>query len=150
MWSVSTGRKGTQGPTSSRKIELPGREFPGAQQVQIRGTQAGEFGKQGLQRGACVPRAVAETIVGGEAEIGTFGENDASARDPIGLLTIDQMPHHVERTERIGTFGPSNPGRSHAVEQRPERGGGTLQDLYRQVEIEVHSLSQSPDRPAGG
>ena len=56
----------------TRKIELPGREFPGAQQAQIRGTQAGEFGKQGLQRGACVPRAVAETIVGGEAEIGAW------------------------------------------------------------------------------
>src|SRR5713226_1386990 len=88
---------------------------------------------------------MAETIVRCEAEIGSFGENDASTRDPIGLLTVDEMPHHIERAERFGTFSASSPGRSQAVEERPEGGGRTSQDLYRQVEIEVHSLARPPN-----
>ncbi len=55
------------------------------------------------------------------------------------------MPHYIERTERFGTFGASNPRLTQAVEERPEGGGRTSKHLYRQVEIEIHSLSRPPN-----
>src|SRR3989449_10462163 len=103
----------------TREIQLPRCKLPGAEQLQIRGTQPGELGDQGLQGAACVSRPVAEAIVGLEAEVGPPCENDAGARDPVGLLTVDQVPHYIERTERVGTFSPFDPGLTQAVEERP-------------------------------
>ena len=178
MWSVTTGRNGTQGPTASRyclaitratwatcpkscttqaasscwSVTLPrpgcspgrsssrARELPRAQQLQIRGTELGKLGHQGLQGTVGVSQPVSKAIVGFEADIWSLGKDDAGARDPIGLFTVDEMSDVVERTERFGTFGASNPRLAQAVQERPDAGGRTSKHLYRQVEIEIHRV----------
>ncbi len=79
---------------------------------------------------------MAETIVRLEAEIRPPVQDDACARDPIGLFPVDQVPHHIERTERVETFGAADPGLAEAAEERLEDGGGTSKDIDRQVKIE--------------
>jgi hypothetical protein len=76
---------------------------------------------------------VAESIVGLESEIGPLGENDASPGDPIGFLTIDEMPYHIKRTKRLGTFVASDPRLTETVEQRAQRGGRMPQHLFGYV-----------------
>src|SRR2546425_8273169 len=120
------------------QLELSRGQLPGAEQLEIRGAQPGEFGEQGLQGTAHVARPVAESIVWLEAEVGSPCENDARPRDPVGLLTVDQMPHDIERTERVGAFPAPHPRLAQAVEQRAQRGGRASQQLYRQIEIEFH------------
>src|SRR3989454_4768140 len=86
----------------------------------------------------CALPILAESIVWLEAEVGSPCENDARPRDPVGLLTVDQMPHDIERTERVGAFPAPHPRLAQAVEQRAQRGGRASQQLYRQIEIEFH------------
>src|SRR5437773_3347557 len=120
------------------EVELPRGELPGAEQLQVRGAQPGELGEQRLQGAAFVTRSVAEAIVRLEADVRSPREDDACARYPIGLLAVDQMSHHIERTERVGTFSAPGPGLVHAVEQRLERGGRASQYVDGEVEIEIH------------
>src|SRR2546425_6297275 len=137
------------------QLELSRGQLPGAEQLEIRGAQPGEFGEQGLQGTAHVARPVAESIVWLEAEVGSPCENDARPRDPVGLLTVDQMPHDIERTERVGAFPAPHPRLAQAVEQRAQRGGRASQQVYRQIEIEFHDRdggfisSHSDPRNAG-
>src|SRR2546428_1254171 len=148
-------RHAPQARVLTGEIELPRGQLPGAEELQIRGTQPGEFGEQGFQGAASVARPVAESIVGLEAGVGPPGEHDPRSRDPVGLLTVDQMPHDIERTERFGTFRGPHPRLAQAVEQRAQRGRRASQQVYRQIEIEFHDRdggfisSHSDGRNAG-
>src|SRR2546425_7693920 len=105
------------------QLELSRGQLPGAEQLEIRAAQLGEFGEQRLQGTARVARPVAESIVRLEAEIGSSRENDPRPRDPVGLLPVDQVSHDIERTERFGAFRAPDPRLAQGVEQRAERGG---------------------------
>src|SRR5438093_1526760 len=87
---------------------------------------------------------VAESIVGFEAEFGALRQNDASARDPIGFLTVDEVSYHIERTECFGTLVGSDPRVAETVEQRPERGGRPSQHCDREVQVEIHRSEGVP------
>jgi len=84
-----------------------------------------------------------ETIIRLKPEIGALGENNARPRDPIGLLAVDQMPHHIEGAECVGTLSAAHPRRIQTVEQRAQGDGRTSQDLDRRVEIEAQRASSS-------
>src|SRR5881394_3554158 len=108
------------------KIEVAGRELPGSEQAQVRGAQPGELVEQGFGPSVDVASAVAETIVGLEAGIGSPGKDDPRARDPVGFLAVDEMPHDIERAERLGTLGATNPRLTDATKEARERGRGPL------------------------
>jgi hypothetical protein len=81
-----------------------------------------------------------EAIVRLETDIRSLCEHDAGPRDPVGLLAVNQVPHDIEWTERVGTFSASRPRGTHVLEEGPEGGGRTLEDLYGKVKLEVHDF----------
>ena len=51
---------------------------------------------------ARVAAPVAEAVVRLEPRIGPAGEDDARPGNPVGLLAVDQVAHHVEGAEGLG------------------------------------------------
>src|SRR2546421_3417445 len=142
-----TERHTAQARVFAGEIELRPSELPGLELLEVRSAQSRELGEERLGGAPRVARPVAEPIVRLEAEIGPLGKNDARSRDPIGFLTVDEVPYHVERTERFGTLGASDPRLAETVEQRPQRGGRASQYFDRQIQVEIHR--RSPSRHAG-
>ena len=84
--------------------ELSLRQIPAAQSCKILLAQSCEFVEE---IGHALPRAftnLGEPVVRFEAAIGTLSEDDSSTWDPIGALSVNQVPDDVKRTERIWTF----------------------------------------------
>src|SRR5439155_26041803 len=96
--------------------------------------------------------AVAETVVGLEDGVRALRQDDLRARDPIGLLAVDEVAHDVEGTERARTFVGAAPALVDAREERPQHRWRAAQDVDALAEVEGHRVSRawSKDAPARG
>src|SRR2546421_9055241 len=119
------------------EIELRPSDLPGLELLQVRSPQPRKLGEERIQGAPRVAPPVTEAIVRLEAETGSLGKNDARSRGPIRFLTVDEVPYHIERTERCGTLGASDPRLAETVEQRPQDGGRPSQHASRQGQGET-------------
>ena len=62
------------------------------------------------------------------------------ARNPVGLLAVDQVADDVERAERVRAFGGAAPAVAQTTEQHVERARGALQDVDGLGQIELHGI----------
>jgi PAS domain S-box-containing protein len=121
------------------EVELGIAQAPGAEQLEVRVTQFGEFGQQRFQGAAHVAAAVAEAIVRLEARVGAASQDDAGAGDPVGFLAVYEMTDHVEGAEGIGPFGAPGPGLGDSVEEHPQCRGASAEHIHRGFQLESHT-----------
>src|SRR2546426_10125158 len=77
--------------------------FRSLELLYVRRPQSRKFGEERRRGAPHVACAVAESIVGFEAEFGPLRQNDASARDPIGFLTVDEVPYQDRKSTRLNS-----------------------------------------------
>lgn len=73
-----------------------------------------------------------------------MGQQDFGAGDPVGALTVDQVPHDVEGAPRIGAFGCPDPGLRKVRQQMTEDHRSPGQERERIFEGESHPWKLSP------
>src|SRR5678809_147665 len=91
------------------QIQFVCRQPPGAQRAEVVGAQSGELVEQRLKRSIDVARSMSESIVWLEPDAVPARQNDARARHPVRLLTVDQMSNDIKRAERIRSLVAANP-----------------------------------------
>ena len=85
----------------ARKVELPRRQPPRRQQLEVVGAKPSKLVEQRAQRPADVPLVMPKPVVRLEGQIGTAGQDDPRARDPVRLLPVNQVSEDVEGAEGL-------------------------------------------------
>lgn len=84
---------------------------------------------------------MAEAVVRLKTETVAARENDPGPWNPIRLLAIDEMPHDIERAERVRALSAPPPDIADVAEHRIQRPWRAAQDLDRAFETEyVHAI----------
>ncbi len=109
-------RDGPQRRMFARQVEIGRRQLPRTQLIDALDSQPRKLVEQRRKRSIDVAAAVPESIVRLEAQALPTRENDAGARNPIGLLTIDQMSDDIKGAEGIRALGATDPGVGEATQ----------------------------------
>jgi hypothetical protein len=117
-------------------IEVGRLERERFQRSDVGGAEARELVEELVQRLPARGLLLSESVEGLERALIAGFEDHARARHPVGLLAVDQMPHDVERSERIGALVAMEPGVGQTAEDRVERARRALEDGDRLVEGE--------------
>src|SRR5688572_26499861 len=133
-------RDGTERGVLARQVQVARSELPRPQQLEVVSSQPRKLVEQRRQRPIDVSGAVPESIVRLEPRAWSAREDDARARDPVRLLTVDQMSDDIEGAERLRAFVAANPRLGQAAKQGLQRRRRTREHIDRQIEIEVHDV----------
>lgn len=114
-------------------------ETPGVKHLKIDGAELREFRQKRCERATGIPVPMSKSIVGLEARVSPLRENDPRARNPVRLLSVDEMPNHIERTKGVRPLVGTDPLVWKTVEQGVQRCRGASQDSGRAVESKLQS-----------
>lgn len=118
---------------------------PGVKHLKIGSAELREFRQKGCERATGIPVPMPKSIVGLEARVSPLRENDPRARNPVGLLSVDEVPNHIERTERVRPLVGAGPLVWKAVEKGVQRSRSASKDSGCAVESKLHVRLPSPD-----
>jgi len=119
-------------------VKCRGGEIESAQGREVLAPETRELVEQLVERLPGARPLLREAIVAIERTRLAVLEDDAGARDPVGLLAVDQVPDHVEGAERLRPFGAARPCVGQAAQHRVERRGGALEHGGRCVQRKLH------------
>jgi hypothetical protein len=123
----------------AREVKVFLRQAPVAKHIEVRGSEASEFLQEGPQGALGIAAPVPEPIVGLEGRIRAPGEDDASPGDPVGFLSVDEMPDDVEWAECLGPFRAAAPCLIDVVQKGVQHAGSSSQHIGRTLEMESHA-----------
>src|SRR5262245_65481297 len=87
-----------------RKLKIGRRQLPGGEKLEVIVSELAELGQEAVEGAPNVAGPMAESVIRLEAWLWTLSQNDPGARDPVGLLAVNQVTDHIEWTEGVWTF----------------------------------------------
>src|SRR4051794_28369096 len=112
--------------------------MPVSDNLQVGPAKLGEAVEKRVQRLAGEATELGEAVKGLERPTFAVLQDDAGARNPVGLFAVNEMAHHVERAPGVGAFVALVPGSARTMEEGPHHSRRALQDVECLREVEAH------------
>jgi len=123
---------------ATRQCQLSLGEAPVSDDLEVGLATLGEAVEERVQRPAGEATELGEAVKGLERPALAVLQDDAGARDPVGLFAVDEMADHVERAPSVGAFVGVVPWSARAAEEASDHGRSAFQDVECLREVEAH------------
>lgn len=120
-------------------IEVRRLDSEGAQNVEGCCAFSGEFVDENGHGFMAAGANIGESIKAGEVSGVTVVEDEASARNPVGALSVNEVGDNLAGSHGVGAFVLLCEGGRHGAQKRVERGRGMREECGDFVERGRHS-----------